>query len=840
MDYTKYFSKKFLINMCILIIVIIIFRILYTTFISDPNNESFINNENIVADLLSKQKSYLITDNSYKDQLNAVSSNTDKELQIYKWSNQLYNIQNPSQQSKAISFYKPNLSIEGNDYYKLGDIVCQNADYTPPTKDQVSLLIKKKISDTKPPKDFFKMVEIDNTSNIVDTDLLDYTSYITLSSNLASINTIGVSLVNCVNTFTTLNSLIKNNLPTIKTNFIDYVYENSTVQIQADSSDTTNPISADRKFIKQLLNNKISNNGKISYSYDILPSTLLVLPAGIVGQLYYNSNISVIQNLTIPISIPSNLDSQQDRNINSILNKLYIAPFKNLKESNIIFNSIDQLSKKIVSLIPITEVINYIKSLCIDIQNIYINQSSNTKLLDFLNLAPNKSIIVDLLNKMNSYTDSDDINSVTIDNIINTSLRTLPDRPPSLIEIVLYIIYNFNIKYNLTKLTFNPTEVGFIFPEINAGTTLQNGEDIKNKNKKLSLIINDFNNDIIPNIPSSKYIITSNSSFNNQITNILPNITKFSQFLTVFNNKKLDYFPLQIYKPIPPDKYVALGHVFCNFTADLEKIIISNNVACVPSHCVKEVREWNTSDKVFEYNKNGKYWAIYVNPFTGTFVSTNVNAKQLPDGKVCKVVACVKKCTAVDDLQKADECSRKYYNLNKESIADTPLTSTLVSNQEEEFYLDKIKAQSDSITRLKTRAQNMQTDIDKATIVNREMNKSKLQNYVDTQKTNIDIIMKRLQEDKNKIQANVNIPLDTLNAIMQMIRGSSKISPEQKTALINKIIENQTMSNNDLITESTYNANLNNILNSCPQYDLTGLVKKQQASDVCYGCDAPK
>ena len=35
----------------------------------------------------------------------------------------------------------------------------------------------------------------------------------------------------------------------------------------------------------------------------------------------------------------------------------------------------------------------------------------------------------------------------------------------------------------------------------------------------------------------------------------------------------------------------------------------------------------------------------------------------------------------------------------------------------------------------------MQLTLDKANIVNREMNKTKLQNYVDTQKNNIDIII---------------------------------------------------------------------------------------------------
>jgi hypothetical protein len=198
------------------------------------------------------------------------------------------------------------------------------------------------------------------------------------------------------------------------------------------------------------------------------------------------------------------------------------------------------------------------------------------------------------------------------------------------------------------------------------------------------------------------------------------------------------------------------------------------------------------------------------------------------------VVSCVKKCTVVEDLEKADDCARKYYNLNKKSITNTPLSSTLFSNQEEEFYLDKIKIQSDSITRLKQRAQQMQTDIDKATIVNSEMNKSKLQNYVDDQKRNIDIIMKRLQDDKNKIKTDVNIPSESLKDLIDMIKNSSSISSENKAILLSKIANTQNLSG------AEYDNSLNQILNSCPQYDLSGLVSKQTASDVCFGCDTPK
>ena len=56
---------------------------------------------------------------------------------------------------------------------------------------------------------------------------------------------------------------------------------------------------------------------------------------------------------------------------------------------------------------------------------------------------------------------------------------------------------------------------------------------------------------------------------------------------------------------------------------------------------------------------------------------------------------------------------------------------------------------------------------------------------------------------------------------------------------VNKIVSNATQLSNNIITSDQYNVNLNKILQSCPQYDLTGLVKKDLVSNVCYGCSSP-
>ena len=255
----------------------------------------------------------------------------------------------------------------------------------------------------------------------------------------------------------------------------------------------------------------------------------------------------------------------------------------------------------------------------------------------------------------------------------------------------------------------------------------------------------------------------------------------------------------------------------------------------MPIHCTRPIREWLITDKVFEYSKNNKYCAIYKNPYTGTFIAVDTNV--LPEGKVCKVVACVAKCTAIDELTKADECARKYQQLNK-SIVDNITTQKIDTGMTEEtIYLKKIKAQSDSIARLKTRAQTMQLTLDKADIVNEEMNKSKLQNYVDTQQRNIELVAQKLDTDKNTIKTNINIPIDIINNIINTIRDLDTLTQDEKTAIVNKIILNATNLSNNIITEDEFKARINNILKRCPEYDTGGLVKKTLVDNVCYGCN---
>jgi hypothetical protein len=266
-------------------------------------------------------------------------------------------------------------------------------------------------------------------------------------------------------------------------------------------------------------------------------------------------------------------------------------------------------------------------------------------------------------------------------------------------------------------------------------TNLASNADIANTTNLI--VINSVNSNIL-NTVNINFSNTEQQLLQTITTSNIPKLSNLLPFNNEIVNNRLEYFPLQIYAPVAPDGYKSLGHVFCNVAKDLSKIKTMNNIACVPSGCVKEVRDWASGDKVFEYNRNGVYWALYKNPYIGTFIA--VSRPGVPDGKVCKVVACVAKCSAVDELKKADQCARTYQSLNKIISSGTTSLPDLVASTEEDIYLQQIKTQNDNIITLQNRARQLQTDIDKSDVITTEMNKTKLQNYVDTQKRNIELV----------------------------------------------------------------------------------------------------
>jgi len=807
MDISKYFKMgNILMFLMLSISIILIIRFLDSPYRN--NKETTQENFQNAIDLLSRIK-------SNNSQEIADPQSADLEYTINPWTTKLYNLKSTEPIAK-IGFYKPHLFINNEKYCKLGDMISLNANYLPPQTTDYTVLIKKIGSDIKSPVSYNQIVSFGN-SNIPGI-YYEYDKFITGTNNFTNIIT---NLNDSIMSLNVLNNLLRTNEQIMKPRIIKNINEQVKLKI-GNSNDI--PISV-------LINEPVSGNNNI-LSVNVNDSTQVIIPFGI------NTNVLLKngENIDLYFDI-DNIDIFRKNTKKDILNVLKgNILFSQLKESESPENNniiIENGKILIINLIMGSDFINYMKNLCTSIYTI-LNQANNPEFIKYLNLADSPQNVNKLLSALSTIGSSNMQANENMNNLINSDGMEIikaygNTNPETLLGSVINIVMTETVEYYFPVLKFRFNE---LIKPITNNTTKINA----NLNNVQSFMVKSASFKLVS---SSNIKLNNNSESYRKITNeILPRLGQLTGFQNALDNDIIDFFPLQIYEPVAPDGYKSLGHVFCNVTNDLYKIKTSDNIACVPAHCVKDIRAWNSSDKVFEYNKQGTYWAVYKNPYTGTFISVN-KAGDFPPGKVCKVVACVAKCNVVDELIKADDCARKYANMNKkvmDNITDTP---DLVSDLEDEIYLEKIKRQSDNITRLRTKAQHLQIDIDKAAIINEQANKRTLQNYVDTQGRNINLVAGRIEQDKNKIDLNVNIPLDAINNILNMIRNIPEISQNEKQRLVNKIMETAIAKNQNIITQGQYDANLNTILRSCPEYDLTGLVKRSLVGDVCYGCGTP-
>jgi len=782
---------------------------IHNTFTKQSNNskEGFTSTSGTATDLLTKLK-------SYDAQTTNATNPIDLELSIYPWTTKLYNLQSQNQ-VKAIGLYKPHLSINGTQYAKLGDMLSLHADYTPPDNTETTLLIGKVGSDIKAPTDYTRIISMGNAT------LPNYYYQLNnlITPNLA-ISSVVSNIQYCNNALNNLNTLLTNN----NTSILDAI-KNTTNNRAHLQIGNTNPIT-----LATLSGIPQSANGIMSVS--ITHNTNIIIPAGVDFTIMANDN--GVSTQMAQINFGNGINLAQNQTATTILQSLSNISLLGFTSQNIIFNP---YPINAFSYVNPQDIINYLNDLCTNINSILNLPGLSQDFMNYLKLADSIDSLTTVMSALSTLTpanatdsNGNKINIIAGNNILS-SYASLNGE--TLLGGILNVIINYNKTINFPSLKFTPDNL--------VRANLGSDADITKFN---NLIANSTNLIVVKRV-NANLLDTININLSNAEQQLLQTITSSNisnlanllRFNNAIINNRLEYFPLQIYAPVAPAGYQSLGHVFCNIARDLTKIKTMNNIACVPSGCVKEVRDWVPGDKVFEYNKDGVYWALYKNPYIGTFIG--VSKPGVPDGKVCKVVACVAKCTAVDELKKAEQCARTYQALNKTVSSGLTSLPDLVASTEEDIYLQQIKSQNDNIITLQNRARQLQTDIDKSDIITTEMNKAKLQNYVDTQKRNIELVADRLENDKNKIQANINIPMQVLNQIITMINNLPNITASQKADLTSKIISNAQAANSGLLTSSQYNANLNTILRSCPQYDLSGLVKKSLVGDVCYGCGTP-
>jgi 3'-phosphoadenosine 5'-phosphosulfate sulfotransferase len=345
----------------------------------------------------------------------------------------------------------------------------------------------------------------------------------------------------------------------------------------------------------------------------------------------------------------------------------------------------------------------------------------------------------------------------------------------------------------------------------------------------------------INNHPLYKTINNFKNSIKNKFDNIINKIITSSNLLNALRDKILsnnfNHYPMKIYRPIAPKYYKSIGDLIyaetSSFRNDTNFYNTEPNVsqiACVPEQCVREVREWLPVDKIYEYQKNGDYLAIFKNPYLETFRAVTTPGT-LPPGKVEKVVACVERCKLVDDIIQADKCAKTFYKTHK-NITDTfnMDPDNVINERKNQIYKNKIVERQDRINMLKETARRLQIQDDKANLINEAYNRNKLQDLVDKQNANMHKLVDKLEKGRNKIEIRVKFNYDMLFKLC-----SNGGLPNDVCSYVQENIRRPS----DTLTDAErrqYDTNaVAALLDSCPTPESEGLVKRALVENNC-GC----
>lgn len=327
------------------------------------------------------------------------------------------------------------------------------------------------------------------------------------------------------------------------------------------------------------------------------------------------------------------------------------------------------------------------------------------------------------------------------------------------------------------------------------------------------------------------------SEFDNLINYVIDSSNKLNNLRDKILSNNYQHYPMKIYRPIPPKYYKSVGDLIYaqtstfrddeNYEANKPNI---SQIACIPEQCVREVREWLPVDKIYEYQKDGDYLAIFKNPYLQTFRAVTTPGI-LPPGKVEKIVACVERCKLVDDIIQADKCSKTFYKTHK-NITDTfnMDPDNVINERKNQIYKNKIVERQDRLNVLNETARRLQVQDDKANLVNEAYNRNKLQDLVDKQNANMHKLVDKLENGRNKIAVRVKFNYDKLFKLC-----SSGDLPDN----VCRFVQNNIRKPSSTLTDAErrqYDTNaLNALLDSCPTPESEGLVSRTLVENNC-GC----
>ena len=734
-----------------------------------------------------------------------------------------------------ISFWAPNLKTNKNiGYLKLGDTISTDNNFIPPTNELV--VVK---GDTLPPSSYTKIAQISNPTldSLSPTQRNNYISLMTNIKNSNNTNAISAAFSNILNILPSMQDSIRANmLQKVLSNIAVYRY--SSVVYGWGDFYLTN-------FYKYH-GNVQHNTGEVMPNDDFIQNYNFLTDVTNNGSRKYSNWYSGTWKAGF-IQIPNNYSSiiqtgQKDDSNNSTL----ITHTDNFTSSGVPYGT------EYLLVLPMGFSITYkdddtnrkITTISTNIESVDFNSVNPNSINTTISSVPQSTIqyndgngytfINTIINQPISIPLNQLISSSDITTAINNAIFSIKEFVnPQLIDQFknitssisdylssVSVIYNNNV--NVVRCV-NPARPDEIWNFINSG-------------KVQISVDNAFAASVADKINTINFSFDSANATNSvkPFAQFLSKLTDYVDILSTFDPKTVKDIPLVIYRPVSktPD-YVGLGDIVFGAETDLNTVNEYPTLACIPSTCVKDIRRWKSTDMVYE--NTSPYFAIYYNPYTGTFRTSTVR-NQLPDGMVQKVISCIQGCKSVDNLIKSDQCAKQIAKKNSNIIADTPIMDTAALDEEDEYYISKIAQRDNKIGTIKDGIQLLKLRSDQTDSISKAQSRQALQSYLDNQAANINDVRGRLQQDAGHTQVNVNIPanykIDVVKAVVKTIQNSNL---PNKDDIIARIIASQN-GKNKLVSKDELNAKMDDVLSHCPEIN-PNLIKKSVIRNLCYGCN---
>ena len=772
------------------------------------------------------------------------------------WSNKI-TAMSSTNLVKPISFWSPNLKTSKNlGYLKLGDTVSTDNNFIPPTNELV--VVK---GDIVQPSSYSKITQITNPilDKFTPTQRDNYIHLLTNIKDFNKKNAISSAFSSIINMLDNMQDSLRSYMRDNVLNIIG-VYRYASVYNQFEHPSISN----DNFFMEYLnryynndnTNKESSNDGFIkSQTFKDYLNYMTVGPTGFIVTQDKNDDLGPIESLKMAwreshwsagfIKVVSTYQQliktiQKDEFENYLLetkpvywksgNKIeYGSEYLVVLPMGFSINYNDDMRPQITittGLETVDSVLNLTNNV-----NTTINQlpKDRAEIKDAGNGYSFRTVPItqDITVPLSNLVSSNDLaialnNSISsIQDFVSPELFTeIKDIIPFINDYIstLSVVYRNNV--NVVRCV-DPNHEGFIWDFIKTGKV------------KITMDKN-FAASVNNKIDTINFSFDSANSANasKPFGKMLNKLIDYVNILDNFQIGSAKEIPLVIYRPVctTPD-YTGLGDIVFGAEADLNSVKQYPTLACIPITCVKDVRRWKTTDIVYE--NASPYFAIYYNPYTGTF-RTSTTKDQTPDGMVQKVISCIQGCKAVDNLIKSDQCAKQISKMNTEIMANTPVLDTSAVDEEDEYYRTKISRRDNNIGTIKNGIELLKLRSEQTDSILKAKSRQELQSYLDNQGANINTVRKRLEQDNGHTEVNINIPakINIQRVLIDTIKNSDL---PNKDDVIARILAAQ-RGKNDIISRDELNSRIDDVLSHCPDVN-PNLIKKSVIRNLCYGCN---